>query len=256
MSTEKITHAARIANTSCTESPQSITAKSSHKHSWSNTTLPLFFKRELGLLMRNRSDSLQPFIFFVIVVFLFPLSVKPEPELLQTMLPGCIWVSVVLATMMGLDNVFRDDFTDGSLEQFVISSRSLALIVIAKVLAHWLITGVLLSLVAALISLAIGIHSQHVMTLFVSLTLGTLSLQFVGAVGAALTVSLRRSGMLLAVIVLPLYIPILIFGAGATARSVEGAATAGPIYILSAIAVFSLSLAPLAICAALNNSID
>ena len=253
MSAEKTIDTDKVATTINTPT---FSAKLSSRQSWSNMTLPLFFKRELGLLMRNRSDSLQPFIFFVIVVFLFPLSVKPEPELLQIMLPGCIWVSVVLATMMGLDNVFRDDFSDGSLEQFIISSRSLALIVIAKILAHWLVTGVLLSLVAALISLAIGIQNQHVVTLFISLTLGTLSLQLVGAVGAALTVSLRRSGMLLAVIVLPLYIPILIFGAGATARSVEGAATAGPIYILAAIATLSLSLAPLAICAALNNSID
>ena len=138
MSAEKTIDTDKVATTINTPT---FSAKLSSRQSWSNMTLPLFFKRELGLLMRNRSDSLQPFIFFVIVVFLFPLSVKPEPELLQIMLPGCIWVSVVLATMMGLDNVFRDDFSDGSLEQFIISSRSLALIVIAKILAHWLVTG-------------------------------------------------------------------------------------------------------------------
>lgn len=219
-------------------------------------TLSLFFKREIGLLLRNRSDSLQPFIFFVIVVFLFPLSMNPDPATLQLVMPGCIWVSVVLATMMGLDNLFRSDFEDGSLEQYMVSSRSLALIIIAKITAHWLITGALLSVLAAILSVAIGLPSAQVTTLFVSLLFGTLSLQLIGAVGAALTVSLRRSAMLLAVIVLPLYIPILIFGAGAAGRSVEGAANVGPLYILAAIAVLSLTLAPIAISASLKNSVD
>ena len=222
----------------------------------SSPTLLLFLQREFGLLLRNRSDSLQPFIFFIVVVFLFPLSMNPNPETLQLVMPSCIWVSVVLAIMMGLDTLFRSDFEDGSLEQYIISPRSLSLIIIAKVIAHWLITGLLLSVLAAILSLAIGLPYVQVITLFISLILGTLSLQFIGAVGSALTVSVRRSGMLLAVIVLPLYIPILIFGAGATARSSESATSLGPLYILAAIAVLSLTLAPIAISASLKNSVD
>jgi len=237
-------------------SPSKSQQTNSQQNPSSPITLWLFFQRELGLLLRNRSDSLQPFIFFVMVVFLFPLSMNPDPATLQLVMPGCIWVSVVLAIMMGLDNLFRSDFEDGSLEQYMISPRSLALIIIAKVVAHWLITGALLSLLAAILSLAIGLPSAQVSTLFASLLLGTFSLQLIGAVGAALTVSLRRSGMLLAVIVLPLYIPILIFGAGAAGRSAEGAASLGPLYILAAIAVLSLTLAPIAISASLKNSVD
>ena len=219
-------------------------------------TLTLFFQREFGILLRNRSDSLQPFIFFIIVVFLFPLSMNPTPETMILVMPGCVWVSVVLAIMMGLDNLFRSDFEDGSLEQYIISPHSLPLIIIAKIIAHWLITGVLLSILAAFLSLAIGLPTPQVIILFASLILGTFSLQFIGGVGAALTVSLRRSGMLLAVIVLPLYIPILIFGAGATVRSADSVANLGSLYILAAIAIFCLTLTPIAISASLKNSVD
>lgn len=243
-------------NTSNAHTASTSSQNSSLQKASSPSTLSLFFKREFSLLLRNSSDSLQPYLFFIIVVFLFPLSMTPDPTTLQTVMPGFIWVSVVLATMMGLDNLFRSDFEDGTLEQVILSPRSLALVIIAKIVAHWLTTGVLLSLLAAIISFAIGLPSTQVVNLFVSLFLGTLSLQLIGAVGAALTVSLQRNGMLLAVIVLPLYIPILIFGAGATTRSTESIINIGPLYMLAAIAILSLTLAPIAISASLKNSVD
>ncbi|MGH1538806.1 MAG: heme exporter protein CcmB [Arenicella sp.] len=216
----------------------------------------LFFSRELALLIRNRTDTVQPFSFFIIVVFLFPLSLSPESNLLKQIMPSCIWVSVVLAIMMGLDNLFRSDFEDGSLEQWLIHYRSLPMIVFAKILAHWCTTGLLLSVIATLLCMAIDIPGEQISVLFISLVLGTLSLQSIGAIGAALTVSLRRSGMLLAVVVLPLYIPVLIFGSGLVARAGDGASVVGPLYILAAIVVLAITLSPLAISAALKNTID
>lgn len=219
-------------------------------------SLILFLRREWSLMMRNRADTVQPFSFFLIVVLLFPLSLSPDNELLQVIMPGCIWVAVVLAIMLELNTLFRADYQDGSLEQWIIHYRSLPMIVVGKVLAHWLVTGLLLSILSALMCALLNIPAHEIRVLFVSLLLSTLSLQLIGAIGAALTVTLRRSGMLLAVIILPLYIPILIFGAGVVNRAAEGDSIVGPLYILAAILVLSLTLAPLAISAALRQTID
>lgn len=220
------------------------------------STLGLFFRRELRQQWRNLADSLQPLIFFVIVMVLFPLSIDPDKAAIKAILPACIWVAALLATLMSLDNLFRDDYADGSIEQYIISGRSLALISLVKTLTHWFSSGLLLSLIASLACLAMGFKTTDIGVLFLSLLLGTLALHCVGAVGAALTVSLRKNGILLAIIVLPLYIPILIFGAGATRQSMEGVNGIGSLYLLASLAVLALTLTPLAVSAALKNSID
>ena len=165
--------------------------------------------RETRLLFRRPAELANPLV-FAIVIALFPLAVGPETQLLQTISPGLVWVAALLAVLLSLDGLFRSDFEDGSLEQWVVSPHPLALLVLAKVLAHWAFSGLALVLLAPLLGLMLGLPIGTIPVLLVSLLLGTPILSLLGAVGAALTVGLKRGGLLLALLILPLYIPVLI----------------------------------------------
>jgi len=219
-------------------------------------TLVLFFQREWQLMFRNTSTLIQPLMFFVIIALLFPFSLPAENTLLQRIGGGVIWVSAVLATLLSLESMFRPDYQDGSLEQYLISKRSLVLAMLGKILAHWSATGLILSLFSPFLSLTFDIPSEQIWVLFVSLLLGTPSLSLIGAIGAALTVTLQRGGVLIAIIILPLYIPILIFGAGMLNQSNQGLDVSSQLYALAAILALSITLAPFAIASSLKATIN
>lgn len=219
-------------------------------------TFSLFVEREWQLLFRNTSNLVQPLCFFIIIALLFPFSLPIENVLLQRIGPGIVWVSAVLATLLSLDSMFKMDYRDGAIEQWLISPRSLTLAMLAKVFAHWSATGLILTLFTPILCLAFRIPSEQIWVLFVGLLIGTPSLSLIGAIGAALTVTLHRGGVLLAIIILPLYIPILIFGAGMVNQSISGTDISGQIYALLAILILTITLAPFAIAAALRTTID
>ncbi len=219
-------------------------------------TFLLYLGREWQLLFRNTSHLVQPLCFFIIIALLFPFSLPVENALLQRIGAGIIWVSAVLATLLSLDSMFKMDYRDGVIEQWLISPRSLALAMLGKVFAQWSATGLILSLFAPVLCLTFRIPAEQIWVLFLGLILGTPSLTLIGAIGAALTVSLHRGGVLLAIIILPLYIPILIFGAGMVAQSSSGNDILGQIYALLAILALSVTLAPFAIAGALRTTIN
>lgn len=213
-------------------------------------------KRDLLLAFRHRGEIANPPLFFIIVVSLFPLGVSPELNVLQTLGPGVIWVTALLATMLSLESIFRSDFDDGSLEQMLISPWPVSVLVLAKVFAHWLVTGLPLIILAPLLGVLLSLSGEAVLMLVVTLALGTPVLSFVGAIGVALTIGLRRGGALLSLLVLPLYIPVLIFAANAVASAGAGLPVIGHLYLLSALLVLSVTLAPLATAAALRISVN
>jgi heme exporter protein B len=213
-------------------------------------------KRDLLLAYRHRNELFNPLFFFVLVVMLFPLGTTPEKNLLMTMAPGVIWVAALLASMLALDGLFRADYEDGTLEQLLISPHPLSVLVIAKILAHWLVTGLPMILLAPLLGLFMYLPSEGLGVLMLTLVLGTPVLSLVGAIGMALTVGLRRGGMLLSLLVLPLYIPVLIFSANAVDAHLADMAIRGQIYFLAAMLVLALTLAPLAVAAALRISLE
>ncbi|NND81913.1 MAG: heme exporter protein CcmB [Gammaproteobacteria bacterium] len=208
------------------------------------------------MLFRNTATLVQPLCFFVLIALLFPLSLPAENALLQRIGGGVIWVAAVLATLLSLESMFKPDHRDGVLEQLIISPRSLTTAVLAKSLAHWSATGLVLTLFSPLLSFAFRIPAEQAWVLFISLLIGTPSLTLIGAIGAALTVTLHRGGVLLAIIILPLYIPILIFGAGMVGQSTQGAAIDSQVYALLAIGVLATTLSPFAIAASLRLTID
>jgi heme exporter protein B len=197
-----------------------------------------------------------PLLFFVLVTSLFPLAVGSQPKLLALMAPGVVWVAALLAALLSLDTIFRSDFEDGTLEQLLLSAHPVSVLVIAKVLAHWLITGLPLLLVAPVLGNVLGLPSQAMGTLMLSLAFGTPALSLIGAIGVALTVGLRKGGVILSLLVLPLYVPILIFGAGAVGNAAMGIDATAQMYIMSAFLVLSLTLSPIATAAALRVSLS
>lgn len=211
--------------------------------------------REMRLLARRPSDLANPLVFFAIVIALFPLAVGPETQLLQTISPGLVWVAALLAVLLSLDGLFRSDFEDGSLEQWVVSPHPLALLVLAKVLAHWAFSGLALVLLAPLLGLMLGLPLGTIPVLLVSLLLGTPILSLLGAVGAALTVGLKRGGLLLALLILPLYIPVLILGSGALQASLQGLPAVGHLLWLASLTALAVTLTPFAIAAGLKISV-
>ena len=213
-------------------------------------------KRDLTLAYRHRSELANPLLFAVIVVSLFPLGISPEPKILQLIAPGVIWVVALLAAMLSLDSLFRSDFEDGSLEQMVLTAHSLPLLVLAKVFAHWLVTGLPLLLLAPFLGILLFLPQQTMLTLMITLVLGTPVLSLVGAIGVALTVGLRRGGVLLSLLVLPLYIPVLIFAAGAVNEAARGFPITGQLYFLGALLCLALTLSPFATAAALRISLS
>ncbi|MEQ6917120.1 heme exporter protein CcmB [Halomonas aquatica] len=213
-------------------------------------------KRDLVLLMRRRSEVLNPLVFFALVITLFPIGISPDPELLASIAPGLLWVAALLAALLSLDSLFRGDYDDGSLEQLLLSPHPLPALVLAKVAVHWLLTGLPLSLMAPVLGIMLSLPAGSYAVLALSLALGSASLSLIGAIGAALTVGLSRGGVLLSLLVLPLYIPVLIFGAGAVQAAILGDGVAAHLAILGALLAVALILAPWAIAASLRISIN
>jgi heme exporter protein B len=215
----------------------------------------LLLARETRLLFRRPAELANPLVFFAIVIALFPLAVGPESEQLRNLSPGLLWVAALLAVLLSLDGLFRSDFEDGSLEQWVVSPHPLALLVLAKVLAHWLFTGLALVLLAPVLALMLGLPAYCLPALLMSLLLGTPILSLLGAVGAALTVGLKRGGLLLALLILPLYIPVLILGTGTLQAALQGLPTLGHLLWLASLTALAVTLTPFAIAAGLKISV-
>ena len=211
-------------------------------------------KRELLLAWRRPAEIINPLFFFVMVVSMFPLGVSPKPELLSVIAPGVVWVAALLAVLLSVEGLFRADHETGALEQMLVAPTSLYVPALAKILAHWLLTGLPLVLVAPLLGYMLQLPAQASSTLFFGLLLGTPTLTAIGAIGASLTVGLRSGGILLALLILPLYVPVLVFGSGAVTYAASGAPVSGLLAILAAMLLASLTLAPAAVAAGLRIS--
>ncbi|OOZ37327.1 heme exporter protein CcmB [Solemya velesiana gill symbiont] len=212
--------------------------------------------RDLTLALRRRSDVFITLFFFVVVVSLFPLGIGPEMDTLRMIAPGVVWVAALLSSMLALERLFTVDFDDGALEQMLLAPQPMFILVLGKVTAHWLITGIPLVLMSPLMGLQYDLSGNALLVLLVSLLLGTPALSLIGAIGAALTLGLRGGGVLVSLLVLPLSIPVLIFGAGAVEASVSGLGEQGHLYMMGAILVLALLFAPLATLAALRISAE
>lgn len=213
-------------------------------------------RRDLRVAMRRRSDLAGGLLFFVIVTSLFPLGIGAEPDLLRRLAPGVVWVAALLAAMLSLARLFADDWHDGSLEQLLLATTPLPLLVLAKMTAQWLTTGLLLALVSPLLALQFDLSGPATAALALSLLLGTPVLSLVGGIGAALTVGVRGAGLLLSVLVLPLVVPVLIFGAGAVSAVGAGENAGAYFSLLGAMLALALFLAPLAAAAALRIALE
>ncbi|MGZ5008711.1 MAG: heme exporter protein CcmB [Methylobacter sp.] len=213
-------------------------------------------RRDLILALRRRSEIANPLLFFILVITLFPLGIGAQPHLLQAIAPGIIWVSALLAAMLSLDSLFRSDFDDGSLEQMLLSPHPASVLVLGKIVAHWLVTGLPLLIVAPLLAVFLGMPNHALGILLLTLLLGTPVLSLIGAIGVALTVGLRRGGMILSLLVLPLYVPVLIFAGNAVQMASGGLPVDAQINILISILLLALVLAPLPVAAALKMSIN
>ncbi|MFT6257704.1 MAG: heme exporter protein B [Cellvibrionaceae bacterium] len=212
------------------------------------------FQKDLALAYRQRAELMQPLMFFVLVITLFPLAIGPSPETLQRIGGGVIWVAAILSLLLGMERMFRDDFADGSLEQYMLSPTPLYMIVVVKVLTHWLMHIVPLFLISPLLALFLNLTFDMYVALMFTLLLGTPLISFVGAIGVALTVGLHRGGVLLALLLIPIFIPLLIFATSA----IESASMLLPYYqqlaIIAALLLFSVALSPVAIAYSLKVS--
>lgn len=213
-------------------------------------------RRDVTLALRRRSDVLTTLIFFVIVVSLFPLGVGPERDMLRAMAPGVIWVAALLASMLALGRMFSSDYLDGTLEQMLLSPRPLPVLVFGKITAHWLSTGLPLVVISPVLALQFDLTPEAIGVLLLSLLVGTPLLSMIGAIGAALTVGLRGGGALVALLVLPLYIPVLIFGAGAVEATMVGLGAQAHLSVLGALLVLSVAFTPWVVAAALRISLE
>lgn len=213
-------------------------------------------RRELSLAVRQKGEVLTPLVFFVVIASLFPLGIGPESALLLRMAPGVLWVSALLAAMLSLHRLFAMDYADGTLEQMALSPTPLGLLVLTKALAHFLLSGLPLVLVAPMLGLQFGMDGPALLILMTSLLLGTPTLSLIGSIGAALTLGVRGAGVLLSLLVLPLYIPVLIFGAGAVEADAAGLGAGGHLSLLAALLVLATFFAPFATTAALRISLE
>ncbi|HEX7723058.1 MAG TPA: heme exporter protein CcmB [Pyrinomonadaceae bacterium] len=212
--------------------------------------------RDLILAWRRRADVLATLFFFIIVVSLFPLGIGPERQTLRTIAPGVVWVAALLASMLSLGRIFGNDYQDGTLEQLLLTTQPAYLVVLAKVLAHWIVAELPLVVIAPVLGLQFGLSQNGLAIVVVSLLLGTPVLSVIGSVGAALTLGLRAANVLVALLVLPLYIPVLIFGSGAVQASVTGSSPQAWLLLLGATLIVSLVFAPWATSAALRISVE
>ncbi|MTI13791.1 heme exporter protein CcmB [Sansalvadorimonas verongulae] len=213
-------------------------------------------KRDLHLAFRNRGDLINPLVFFMLVATLFPLGVGPDPETLMIMGGGVIWVSALLSNLLAMDSLFRSDFEDGSLEQLMLAPQPLWMTAMAKVISHWLVTGLPLTLLSPVLAIMFGLPSEALPAIVATLFLGTPLLSLIGAIGAGLTVGLRKGGILLSLLTLPLYIPVLILGTGAIDAAVSGMAWHGHLLWQGVLLVLGITFAPLAISASLRISVS
>ena len=217
-----------------------------------NQGFSCYLRRDLLLAYRRRGEVASPLIFFVLVSTLIPLGISPDAARLAELAPGIIWVMALLATLLSTEALFASDYQDGSLEQMLISPQLLALPVLGKITAHWLVTGLPLTLVSPVIGLMLSLPPDGLVPMMASLALGTACLSLIGAVGAALTVSLRKGGLLLSVLVIPLYMPVIIFGSASVQAAIDGLNWLGPLAVLGAMLCAAAALCPLAIAGALR----
>ncbi|ABE56845.1 heme exporter protein CcmB [Shewanella denitrificans OS217] len=210
--------------------------------------------RDIKIAIRHRGDIFNPLLFFILVVTLFPLGIGPEPKVLTRIAPGIIWVAALLASMLSLERLFKADYNDGALEQMLLSPQPLAVLVLAKVFAHWLLTGVPLILISPVLALLLQLEANSYVALLLTLSLGTPVLSLMGAIGVALTVGLRKGGVLLSLLILPLYIPVLIFATSAMDAAGMNLPYDGQLAIIGAMLVAASVLAPIAIGASLRVS--
>lgn len=211
-----------------------------------------YLRRDLLLAYRRRGEAASPLIFFVMVSTLVPLGITPESARLAEIAPGIIWVMALLATLLSTDSLFASDYQDGSLEQLLISPQLLAMPVLGKITAHWMVTGLPLTLASPLLGLMLSLPAEGYVPMMASLAVGTACLSLVGSVGAALTVSLRKGGLLLSLLVMPLYMPVIIFGSATVQSAIDGFAWSGPLAILGAMLAAAIALCPIAAAGALR----
>ncbi|MDD9195538.1 heme exporter protein CcmB [Aliivibrio sp. S3MY1] len=219
-------------------------------------SMTTIIRRELLIAFRRKADILNPLWFFIIVITLFPLSIGPEPNLLARIAAGIVWVAALLSALLSLERLFRDDFADGSLEQMMLMPSPLSVLVLAKVVAHWLLTGLPLIIISPLLAVLLSLDFNTWLAIVLTLLLGTPTLSFLGAVGVALTVGLQKGGVLLSLLILPLYIPVLIFATSAIDAASLGMAYNGQLAILGALLMGSATLTPFAISSALRVSVQ
>jgi len=220
------------------------------------TAARLVAGRDLRLAFRKPSQLLQPLMFFMIVATLFPLTLSPELSRLRDAAPGVLWIGALLSSLLALEFLFRDDAVDGTLEQFALSGQSLTWMLFAKTCTHWLLSGLPLALSAPVAALALGVPAAALGSVIAALALGSFALSLVGAICAGLTLGARRGGVLLSLLTLPLAVPVLVFGADATRLAITGASSLPPLYMLGAIVVLGLTLAPLAAAAAVRIGLE
>ncbi|WP_300173578.1 heme exporter protein CcmB [uncultured Aliivibrio sp.] len=219
-------------------------------------SMTTIIRRELLIAFRRKADILNPLWFFIIVITLFPLSIGPEPVLLARIAAGIVWVAALLSALLSLERLFRDDFSDGSLEQMMLMPMPLSVLVLAKVFAHWVLTGLPLIIISPLLAILLSLDFNSWLAIVLTLLLGTPTLSFLGAVGVALTVGLQKGGVLLSLLILPLYIPVLIFATSAIDAASLGMAYNGQLAILGALLMGSATLTPFAISSALRVSVQ
>ncbi|WP_305832060.1 heme exporter protein CcmB [Photobacterium leiognathi] len=213
-------------------------------------------RRELLIAFRRRADVMNPLWFFIIVITLFPLGIGPEPKLLARIAPGIIWVAALLAALLSMERLFRDDYADGSLEQMLLMPTPFAVSAFAKMVAHWLLTGLPLIIISPLLAILLSLNWDTWVAVVLTLLVGTPTLSFLGAIGVALTVGLRKGGVLLSLLILPLYIPVLIFATSAIKAAGLGMAYNGQLALMAAMLVASVTLAPFAVAASLRISVN
>jgi heme exporter protein B len=216
----------------------------------------LVLARDLRLAFYRPGEVVQPLVFFAIVVMLFPIAVTPEKSQLRFVAPGVVWVAALLASLLALEFLFRDDAQDGTLEQYALSGQSLTWLLFAKTIAHWLLTGLPLAIMGPLAAWAFGAPMESLPGVILSLALGSVALSLIGAIGASLTLGVRRSGVLLSILTLPFTVPVLIFGARATQLAIAGSDYTAALQLLAAMDVLGITLAPLAAAAAVRISLE
>ncbi|MFO1427614.1 MAG: heme exporter protein CcmB [Steroidobacteraceae bacterium] len=223
--------------------------------SWSSAGR-LVLERDLRLAFRRSGQVIQPLAFFAVVTLLFPLALTPELARLREVAPGVLWIAALLSSLLALEFLFRDDAQDGTLEQFALSGQPLTLLLFSKTLAHWMLSGLPLAIMAPVIAVALGVSLEALPGILGSLALGTITLSLIGSIGAGLTLGVKRGGVLLSLLTLPLAVPVLIFGARATELAIHGGSYTGPVYLLAALAVLGLTLAPVAAAAAVRIGLE